>query len=151
MYFFLRFVSLSLLLAAAAPAAEQFGLDDIGRIVRLSDPRIAPDGRSIVVKVSRANFDENRYDEELVLVDVATGAQKVLTRRRVSKPRWSPSGSSLAFLSEVEDKSQIFVLPIDGGEATQITSAPMGVGSYSWRPDSGAFASIPWARCSASP
>ena len=131
---------LSLLLVATPAAAERFGLDHIGRIVRLSDPQIAPDGRSVVVTVSRANFDENRYDVELVLVDVATGAQKVLTRRRVSQPRWSPSGSSLAFLSQVEDKAQIFVLPIDGGEATQITKAPMGVGSYSWRPDDGAFA-----------
>ncbi len=140
MHRFLRFVSLSLLLAATAPAAERFGLDDIGKIVRLSDPQIAPDGLSVVVIVSRADFDENRYDVELVLVDVATGAQKVLTRRRVSQPRWSTSGSSLAFLSQVEGKAQIFVLPIDGGEATQITKAPMGVGSYSWRPDDEAFA-----------
>ena len=114
MYLLLRLFSLSLLLAAPAP--ERFGLDHIGRIVRLSDPQIAPDGRSVVVIVSRANFDENRYDVELVLVDVATGGQKVLTRRRVSQPRWSPSGSSLAFLSQVEDKAQIFVLPIDGGK-----------------------------------
>ena len=140
MYLLLRLFSLSLLLAAPTSAAERFGLDHIGRIVRLSDPQIAPDGRSVVVTVSRANFDENRYDVELVLVDVATSAQKVLTRRRVSQPRWTPSGSSLAFLSQVEGKAQIFVLPIDGGEATQITKAPMGVGSYSWRPDDGAFA-----------
>ncbi len=95
----LRFFALSLLFVSTAPAAERFGLDHIGRIVRLSDPQIAPDGRSVIVIVSRANFDENRYDAELVLVDVATGTQKVLTRRRVSRPRWSPSGSSLAFLS----------------------------------------------------
>ena len=140
MYRFLRFVSLSLLLAAAPAAAEQFGLDQMGRIVRLSDPQIAPDGRSVVVIVSRANFDENRYEAELVLVDVTTRAQKVLTRRRVSQPRWSPTGSSLAFLSPVDGKTQIFDLPIDGGEATQITKAPMGIGSYSWRPDGEAFA-----------
>ena len=140
MYRFLRFVSLSLLLVATPAAAERFGLDQIGRIVQLSDPQIAPDGRSVVVIVSRANFDENRYDVELVLVDATTRAQKVLTRRRVSQPRWSPTGSSLAFLSEVDEKAQIFVLPIDGGEATQITKAPMGVRSYSWHPDGGAFA-----------
>ena len=119
---------------------ERFGLEHSGRIVQLSDPRIAPDGRSIVVRVSRANFDENRNDVELVLVDVASRAHKVLTRRQASQPRWSPSGSSLAFLSKVEEKAQIFVIPIDGGEAMQISKAPMGVDSYSWRPDGGAFA-----------
>ncbi len=119
---------------------ERFGLEHSGRIVQLSDPQIAPDGRSIVVVVSRANFDENRFDVELVLVDVASRAHKVLTRRQASKPRWSPSGSSLAFLSQVDEKAQIFAMPIDGGEAMQISEAPMGVGSYSWRPDGGAFA-----------
>jgi dipeptidyl aminopeptidase/acylaminoacyl peptidase len=53
----------------------------------------------------------------------------------VSSPRWSPSGSSLAFLSPVDGKAQIFVLPVDGGEAAQISKAPTGVGSYVWRPD----------------
>ena len=119
---------------------ERFGLEHSGRIVQLSDPRIAPDGRSIVVRVSRANYDENRNDVELVLVDVASRAHKVLTRRQASQPRWSPSGSSLAFLSQVDEKAQIFVIPIDGGEAMQISKAPMGVDSYSWRPDGGAFA-----------
>ncbi len=139
MYRFFRFVSLSLFLVAAPAAAERFGLDQIGRIVRLSDPQIAPDGRSVVVIVSRANFGEHRYDVELVRFATTTRAQKVLTRRRISQPRWSPTGSSLAFLSEVDGKAQIFVLPIDGGEATQITKAPMGVRSYSWHPDGGAF------------
>jgi len=125
---------------ADGPVIERFGLEHSGSIVQLSDPQIAPDGRSIVVVVSRANYDENRFDVELVLVDVASRAQKVLTRRQASKPRWSPSGSSLAFLSQVDEKAQIFVMPIDGGEAMQISKAPMGVGSYSWRPDGGAFA-----------
>jgi dipeptidyl aminopeptidase/acylaminoacyl peptidase len=126
--------------AADGSAIERFGLEHGGRIVQLSDPQIAPDGRSIVVVVSRANFDENRYDVELVLVDVASRAHKVLTRRQASQPRWSPSGQSLAFLSQVDEKAQIFVIPIDGGEAMQISKAPMGVDSYSWRPDCGAFA-----------
>jgi len=121
---------------------KRFGLEHSGSIVQLSDPQIAPDGRSIVVVVSRANFDENRYDVELMLVDVATRAHKVLTRRQASQPRWSPSGSSLAFLSQVNERAQIFVIPIDGGEAMQISKAPTGVESYSWRPDGGAFAYI---------
>jgi dipeptidyl aminopeptidase/acylaminoacyl peptidase len=135
------FVALSLI-AGDAAAAERFDLVHNGRIVRLSDPQISPDGRSAVVVVSRANYEENRYDVEVVLVDVASRAQKVLTRRRASSPRWSPSGSSLAFLSPVDGKAQIFVLPMDGGEATQISKAPTGVGSYVWRPDGSGLAYV---------
>ena len=125
--------------AADGSVVERFGLEHIGRIVQISNPKISPDGSSVVASVSRINYDENRNDSELVLVDVASYTHKVLTRRQVSQASWSPSGSSLAFTSRVEDKAQIFVLPIDGGEALQISNAPMGVASYSWRCDGGAF------------
>jgi len=118
---------------------ERFGLEHIGQIVPVSNPQISPDGSSVVISVSRINYDENRNDTELVLVDVASRNHKMLTRRQVSQTSWSPSGSSLAFTSKVEDTAQIFVLPIDGGEAMQISNAPMGVASYAWRPDGGAF------------
>ena len=48
------------------------------------DPQISPGGRSVVVLLSRANFEENRYDTEIVLVGVSSRAQKVLTRRSAS-------------------------------------------------------------------
>jgi dipeptidyl aminopeptidase/acylaminoacyl peptidase len=121
---------------------ERFKLEHVGKYVGLSNPRISPDGSSIVLCISRVNYDENRFDMELVQVDVASGSRKVLTRRNVSQVRWSPSGKKLAFLAKVDDKSQIFVMPIDGGEAMQVSHAPMGVSSYSWRPDGEAFAYI---------
>jgi len=49
---------------------KRFNLDHIGKVVGLSDPRISPDGSSIVVRVSRTNYEENRFDIELVQVDV---------------------------------------------------------------------------------
>src|SRR4030095_14899593 len=94
-------LALSIALALVfAPAAQskRFELDDLGRGVRVADPQIAPDGKSIVVVVSRANYDENRWDANLVAVDVAGGAPRVLTRDRsgVAMPRFSPSGDRLA-------------------------------------------------------
>jgi dipeptidyl aminopeptidase/acylaminoacyl peptidase len=126
-----------------AQQPRRMQLDDLGRIVRVSDPQIAPDGKSIVIVVARANYDENRYDGDLVLVDVASGNQRALTheRRSVSHPRYSPSGDRLAFLSSValasgqQPHSQIFVMPMSGGDARRITSAPKGVQQFAWSPD----------------
>ena len=89
-------------LLTPAAASGRFDLEALARLARVSDPQISPDGRSIVVIVSRPNYDDNRTDAELVLVDVATGAQRVLTRGRkqLAAPRWSPSGDRLAFLAE---------------------------------------------------
>jgi len=134
-------------LAAAKPRATT---DDLMRTVGISDPQLSPDGKSIACLVSRPNVAEDRFDSEIVLVDVASGKQRPLTfeRHHVNAPRWSPSGDRLAFLDDaptVEKKEpmpQIWVLPMDGGDARRITSSPTGVQSFAWRPDGGAFAFV---------
>ena len=125
-----------LLAAAAALTADRFTLEQTGRIVRLSDPQIAPNGSAIAVIASRTNYEENRYDPELVLIDVATRDQRVLDRGRrgLTQVRWSPDSTRLGFLASVDGKSQIFVLPMGGGDAWQLSRSPTGVQQYAWRP-----------------
>ncbi|HEV2664047.1 MAG TPA: hypothetical protein VG324_04010 [Blastocatellia bacterium] len=126
---------------AVSSQAKRFDLDSAAKLARLSDPQITPDGKSIVVVVARANYEDNRWENELTLVDVATGAPRALTsgRHDVSQPRWSPSGDRLAFISAAptgkENKPQIFALAMNGGEAKRITDAPNGVQHYAWKPD----------------
>jgi dipeptidyl aminopeptidase/acylaminoacyl peptidase len=129
-----------------AKDARRFSTDDLGKLVSLSDPRISPDGKSIAVVVARPNYDDDRMDTELVLVEVATGKRRVLThdRRGVGQPRWSPSGDRLAFLAQdgvgKDVKHQVFVLPMDGGDAVKATDSPTGVRQCAWRQDGGAIA-----------
>jgi dipeptidyl aminopeptidase/acylaminoacyl peptidase len=131
----IRWTALLFAVAATLPAAR-FGIEQIGRIVRLNDPQISPDGKSIALVVSRTNYEEDRYDPQLVLIDVATHAQRVLTRDRrgLGQARWSPDGSRLAFLASADGKSQIFVMPMSGGDSWQITKSPTGVQQFAWRP-----------------
>jgi dipeptidyl aminopeptidase/acylaminoacyl peptidase len=131
------------------PAAGRFELDHLGKLVSVGDPQISPDGKSIVVVVRRPNYDKNRNDGELVLVDVRTGNRRVLTQERtgIGQPRWSPTGDRLAFLavagSGKDAHHQIFVMPMNGGDAKRITNVPLGVQHYAWKPDGSeiAFAS----------
>jgi dipeptidyl aminopeptidase/acylaminoacyl peptidase len=142
---------LAVLVVLAAPGlaksqARKIELGDFQKIVGVTNPEISPDGKSIVIIVSRVNWDEDRYDSQLVLVDIATGAQRPLTniRKGLDLPQWSPSGDRLAFVAEAGEAkkaaAQIFVLPMKGGEAKQITSAPLGVEQFAWRPDGSSFA-----------
>jgi dipeptidyl aminopeptidase/acylaminoacyl peptidase len=135
----------ALAIASRAKAqARKIELGDFRKIVNVSNPVLSPDGKSIVIVVSRVNWEEDRYDSQLVLVDIATGAQRPLTniRKALDLPQWSPSGDRLAFVAEAGEgkkaAAQIFVLPMNGGEAQQITTAPLGVEQFAWRPD-GAF------------
>jgi dipeptidyl aminopeptidase/acylaminoacyl peptidase len=135
-------------LTCTLSAQSRMDLDAYGRIVRVADPQIAPDGRSIVVTVSRGNFEENRYDTELLQVDVASGRTRVLAsgRRGLSQPRWSPSGNRLAFLATGpvvagrEARPQVFVQPMSGGDARVVTDAPSGVQHFAWSPDGATIA-----------
>ena len=127
---------------------RKFELGDVQKIVAVSSPAISPDGKSIAIIVTRVNWDEDRHDSLLVLVDIATGAQRELTniRKGLSSPQWSPTGDRLAFLAEAgqEKKAaeQIFVLPTNAGEPQQVTSAPLGVEQFAWRPDGARIAFV---------
>ena len=124
---------------ASLAFAERLTLEKMGDLVRLADPQLAPDSAHIAAIVSRANFDENRYDAQLVLIDTSSRAQRILVRERrgLSSPRWSPDGKRLAFLAQVEGKAQVFALAMDfgGGEAVQLTASPKPVQQYAWSPD----------------
>lgn len=120
--------------------ARHIELGDFTRLVGVSSPAISPDGKQIAFVASRADTSKDRYDRELYLLDVGTGASRVLTHGRegVASPAWSPSGDRLAFLAPVgpEDRKteQVFVLPMAAGEAHRITTAGRGVEQFAWRP-----------------
>ena len=142
-----RAVWIALLAPLPLSAQQRFTLDDVAKLVRLSEPQISPDGRGIAFIAERADYDSNRWNAQLILLDVASGAQRVLVQGRdVSNLRWSPSGDRIAFLSSVDDLQQVHVLAVaggGGGAGPQVrTRAARGVRQFAWRPDGGAIAYI---------
>jgi dipeptidyl aminopeptidase/acylaminoacyl peptidase len=102
-----------------ATPGKTFDLAWVGKMVRVSDPQIAPDGNSLVAVVTRLDYENNLNVAELALVDIASGKTRPLThgRKTASFPRWSPSGDRIAFLAaDAEKHNQIFAMEMDGGE-----------------------------------
>lgn len=125
---------------ADAPATPQpFNLQDLRRLVSFSTPQISPDGSQIAVVVSRPNWDEDKNDQEIDLVDVMTGAVRPLTYQRsgLGSLSWSPNGHRLAFTANDPDtkQSQIFVMSMAGGDPIRVTDGKEGVDSFTWSPD----------------
>jgi hypothetical protein len=99
-------------LCPAALKAERFSLENVTQIVNLRNPQITPDGKSVLVAVSRENLKKNRYDTQIVRVEVESRTQRVLIDQPAGQVRLSPDGKHLAFTRAVDGKMQIFVLPM---------------------------------------
>lgn len=140
--------ALLIILFATTALADRWSPDDRFRLTGVSDPQIAPDGKTVAVVVSRPNVKDNRNETEIVAVDIGTGAQRPLTyeRRGVAAPRWSPDGERLAFLAnasaERDAKRQIWIMTTRGGDARRITDAPNGVQQFAWSPDGAQIAYV---------
>jgi dipeptidyl aminopeptidase/acylaminoacyl peptidase len=112
-------------------------VDQILSLKRAGSPEISPDGRWVAYTVRDTNWDDNAYETEIWLADVATGAARQLTNAKKSSqsPAWSPDGSKLAFISDRTDKRQVYLISPQGGEAEALTTLEDGVSAFAWSPD----------------
>jgi dipeptidyl aminopeptidase/acylaminoacyl peptidase len=129
--------------SSLAPAAQTPTVRDLARQVRLSDPHLSPDGRTVAIVETRADLESDEFRSEIVLVEVASGHLRPLTRERhhAGAPRWSPSGDRIGFIAADGDKhGQVFVLSMNGGDALQLTKGKDSVSQFAWSPDGASIA-----------
>lgn len=80
---------------------------------------------------------DNRTHSRLGRLNVDTLAVDLLTRGpEDTRPVPSPDGQYLAFLSRRSGSSQVWLLPLSGGEARQVSAIEGGVKDLSWARDS---------------
>src|SRR5258708_3913293 len=135
-------LSLSALQAIASDAAQSsrtLAPDDFYRVQDLSDPQVSPDGQWVayVVTTNDREADEARSAIWMVSWDGRERLALTAAAEGIGKPRWSPDGRYLAFLSTPPgtDKTQIMLLDRRGGDARPLTSTGGDIGEYAWSPD----------------
>jgi dipeptidyl aminopeptidase/acylaminoacyl peptidase len=118
-------------------------VQDLISIHRVSDPQISPDGQWVAYTVATPDVPANRLSKNIWIVPARGGDPRQLTHTgRDERPRWSPDGKMVAFLSSRDGSTQIYAMPFDGGEPTCITSLSAGADNELWSPDGNSLAFV---------
>ncbi|MBM3908130.1 MAG: S9 family peptidase [Gemmatimonadetes bacterium] len=142
---------------ALAQAKRPYTDDDVMRLKSVGGVAISPSGDRILYTVTgwehpnanpargdTALGDRHERRSHIWVVPAAGGAARQLTfgERGESNAQWSPDGAQIAFTAargagtgEDAPRSQLWLLPADGGESWQVTTARDGVTAYAWSPD----------------
>ncbi|MFY7651759.1 MAG: prolyl oligopeptidase family serine peptidase [Chitinophagaceae bacterium] len=118
---------------------EKIKVTDLALIKTAGNVQLNKDGSLAVftvlsVEPEADNKWEYKYNTQLYLANT-NGKQVVKQlsfKENSSQPAFSPSGNEIAFVRTVEGKPQIFVLPLDGGEARQVTKFKYGASNPQW-------------------
>ena len=87
----------------------------------MSDPRLAPDGKWILIRVTEATADGAK--SHLWLTGISGEDPRQLTyspeadKRGEYEGEWMPDGQSILFLAKRDDHISLYRLPMNGGEA----------------------------------
>ena len=90
------------------------------RIQRVGDPQLSPDGKTVAFAVSTPNLTENRLDHTVWSVPLDGGTPRRLADR-ADRPRWSPDGKRILYVSTISGASQIWSMNPDGTGIAQVT------------------------------
>jgi len=61
--------------------------------------------------------------------------EKLYMTRQIGRPTWSPDGKSIAFISNMSGRNNIWVVPAEGGFPTQLTVSDQRQTGVAWSPD----------------
>ena len=121
--------------AAAKSAPRPFRAKDLLDQVVIQGLAVSPDGESVVYV--RRTAEDNKYARRIWRVPFKGGRPEQLTSAKSNdtRPRFSPDGHQLLFISDRSGKPQVWLMPLQGGEPRQLTDLPNGAGGAEWSPD----------------
>jgi len=94
-------------------------LEDLEKLILVSDPKISPDKSRTVYVVTKPSIKENKYISTIWIMDNNSLEYDQLTKGPTdNSPEWSPDSKKVAFLSrrtfkEDEVGTEIWILNIE--------------------------------------
>jgi Tol biopolymer transport system component len=124
-------------LAAAQDSSRTLTVMDEFQLQTAVDPQISLDGKKIVyVRRFADPMTDKRYSNLWVINADGTDHRPISSGNHAyTSPRWSPDGTRIAFLSDIDGKPQIYVRWMDTGQTARITNLEQSPDAIAWSPD----------------
>ena len=115
--------------ANAQTTSEVFTVEQLNQLNQLHDVTLSPQGDDLVYGVKKGS---SSTDNHLYRQNIKTGEITQLTAHEKSESNvvWADDANSLYFLSSRSGSSQIWQLPLMGGEAKQISDFPVSINGF---------------------
>ena len=128
-----------LIVSFVAHAQRGINSSDVYRLKSISDPQVSTDGKWVAYVLSTPDSAKDKSDTDIWMIswDGTQSVKLTSSKEGESRPRWSPDGKFLTFLSSrYETKSsQIWKMDRRGGEAEKLTELKYSISDYVWSPD----------------
>lgn len=123
--------------AEAQPIKQPFSSLDVFQLEYAADPQISPDGKQVVYVRRGMDIMKDRKMGRLWITNSLGSEHRKLTSRESneSRPRWSPDGTRIAFVSSSEQGAEIYVYWLESGQFARLTQLERSPGGLSWSPD----------------
>jgi dipeptidyl aminopeptidase/acylaminoacyl peptidase len=135
----LALCAFALVVALAPQAPAQAGKDRLTVDLFLdwemvAAPKVSPDGRQVVYTRRWADKVNDKYEDEIWIVDADGGRNRFLTKGAGAV--WSPDSKRVAYVAPGQPAgAQVFVRWIDAPGETQLTRLERSPSNLAWSPD----------------
>ncbi len=110
--------------------------DDLALFALPTEITLAHDGHRLAYTLVTQDLDANKRQSAIWLLDLhaldAAPHRFTAGTRRDRQPVWSPDDAQIAFISDRDNGSQVWMIPVNGGEPRKLTNMRYGASKPCW-------------------